>query len=190
MLLRYGMKEIVKKILADPRYQKNIEYGEPRSGHPEGKVKFHITELEENLRTLRERGISEADYWKLKFLVHIHDTFKAEAVPNVPILHPRSHASLAREYASQFTADSDLLKIIQFHDENYALWIQFSRTGSYDNQRFNKLLEAIKNWDLFFMFLIIDGCTRGKEPSKVAWFINDVRKYKKTVVDESWMLSK
>jgi len=60
------VKEIVEKIMADPRYQKNIEYGQPRSGHPEGKVKFHITELEENLNTLTSRGISEADYWKLK----------------------------------------------------------------------------------------------------------------------------
>ena len=38
------------------------------------------------------------------------------------------------------------------------------------------------------MFLIIDGCTRGKEPSKLVWFINEVRKYKNTVVDKSWML--
>jgi hypothetical protein len=76
------------------------------------------------------------------------------------------------------------LNIIQLHDENYALWIQFSRTGSYDNQRFNKLLETIKNCDLFLMFLIIDGCTRGKEPSKLAWFVNEVRKYEKSVVDE------
>jgi hypothetical protein len=115
---------------------------------------------------------------------------RAQAIPNVPILHPRSHASLAREYASQFNVDSDLLSIIQFHDENDALWIQFSRKGSYDDQRFNKLLEAIKNRELFLMFLIIDGCTRGKEPSKLVWLINEVRKYKKTVVDESWMLSR
>jgi hypothetical protein len=181
------VKEIVETIMADPRYQKNIEHGEPRPGHPEGKVKFHITESEENLDTLTSREISEEDYWKLEFLVHVHDTFKVEAVPNVPILHPRSHASLAREYASQFTADSDLLNIIQFHDENYALWIQFSKAGSYDNQRFNKLLEVIKNWDLSLMFLIIDGCTRGKEPSKLVWFINEVRKCKKTVIDESWI---
>ena len=79
---------------------------------------------------------------------------------------------------------------IQFHDENYALWIQFSRTGSYDSQRFNKLLAAIKNWDLFLIFLIIDGCTSGKEASKLVWFINEVRKHKKTDVDESWMLSR
>src|SRR5689334_22160734 len=57
------VKDIVEKIFADPRYQKNIEYGEPRSGHPEGKVKYHIAELEENLEKLGSHGISEEQYW-------------------------------------------------------------------------------------------------------------------------------
>jgi hypothetical protein len=34
------MKEILEKVMSDPRYLKNIEYGEPRLGHPEGKVKY------------------------------------------------------------------------------------------------------------------------------------------------------
>ncbi len=182
------MKEIVSQIIADPRYQKNIEYGEPRSGHPEGKVKYHIAELEENLEKLASRGISEQQYWKLKFLIHVHDTFKAEAIPDSPILSPESHASLARKFASEFIDDTDLLNMIQFHDENFALWKQFAATGSYDPQRFKNLLEAIRDWDLFLMFTIIDGSTEGKDPTKTGWFINEVRKYKRTVVDESWLL--
>jgi hypothetical protein len=75
------MKQIVDRIIADPRYQQNIEYGEPRSGHPEGKVKYHIAELEENLERMASRGISEEQYWRLKFLIHVHDTFKAQATP-------------------------------------------------------------------------------------------------------------
>ena len=75
------MKQIVERVMADPRYQENIEYGEPRSGHPEGKVKYHIAELEENLEKMASRGISEVQYWKLKFLIHVHDTFKAGPYP-------------------------------------------------------------------------------------------------------------
>ena len=48
------MKKIIDAIKADPRYQRNIEYGEPRPGHPEGKVKFHIADLEANLEILGE----------------------------------------------------------------------------------------------------------------------------------------
>ncbi len=182
------MKETVAKIIADPRYQKNIEYGEPRSGHPEGKVKYHIAELEEKLEKLAARGISKQQYWKLKFLIHVHDAFKAEAVPDSPILSPESHASLAREFASEFIDDTDLLNMIQFHDENFALWKQFAATGSYDIRRFENLLETIRDWDLFLIFTIIDGSTEGKDPAKIGWFINEVKKHRKTVIDESWLL--
>ena len=182
------MKEIVEQILKDPRYLENIERGVPRAGHPEGSVKNHIRELEQNLEDLRSRGINEYQYWRLQFLIHVHDSFKKEAVPDVAILDPRSHATLAREYASQFTSDIDLLNMIQFHDENYALWKQYHATGSYDGQRFEKLLGAITDWDLFLMFLIIDGNTKGKERSKLIWFIREVRKHKETFVDETWLI--
>lgn len=182
------MKEIVEKIFADPRYQSNIEYGEPRSGHPEGKVKYHIAELEENLEKLASHGISEEQYWKLKFLIQLHDTFKAESIPDSPILSPNSHASLARKFAAEFVDDEDLLNMIQFHDMNFALWKQFAATGAYDGQRFKNLLETIQDWDLFLLFIILDGSTEGKDPEKIRWFIGEVRKYKDTNVDESWVL--
>ena len=51
------------------------------------------------------------------FMIHVHDTFKAEAQKDTPILHPHSHATLAKEYATQFTSDTELLNIIQYHDE-------------------------------------------------------------------------
>jgi len=181
------MREIVQKIISDSRYLKNIEHGKPRSGHPEGKVKFHIAELKESLEKLAPR-ISEEQYWKLKFLIHVHDTFKAEAVPDSPIANPNSHASLARKFASEFTDDADLLNMIQFHDVNFALWKQFAATGSYDVEWFSVLLETIIDWDLFLMFIIIDGSTKGKDPDKVGWFVNEVRRHKETFVDESWLM--
>ncbi|HET6823939.1 MAG TPA: hypothetical protein VFH34_14915 [Anaerolineales bacterium] len=182
------MKDILEKIMSDARYLKNIEYGEPRSGHPEGKIKFHIQELEENLEKFVSRGISDEQYWKLKFLIHVHDTFKADATPDVPILNPNSHASLAKTFAAEFVNDEDLLNMLQFHDLNYALWQQSHRTGSYDVRRLENLLETIQDWDLFLMFLILDGSTKGKERSKLVWFMKEAAKYKESKVDESWVL--
>ena len=182
------MKSTLEKVKADPRYQKNIEYGEPRPGHPEGKLKFHIADLESNLECLRERGISDEEYWKLKFMIHIHDICKPEAQDNIPTLHPLNHATLAKESASKFTNDSDLLNIIQYHDENYELWKEYSQTNQYSSDRFQNLLETIENWDLFLMFIIIDGCTKGKYYAKLGWFINEVKKYRTTRVDATWVL--
>ena len=182
------MKSAVEQVISDPRYLKNIEYGQPRPGHPEGKVRYHIADLEKKLESMKLRGISDEQYWKLKFLIHVHDTFKAEAVPNSPIAHPQSHASLARNFASEFTDDADLLNMVQYHDINFALWKQFRRTGFYDVERLSDLLATIIDWELFLMFLILDGSTSGKDPAKTGWFINEVGKYKKTFVDESWLL--
>ena len=181
------MKDILARLVTDPRYLKNIEYGEPRSGHPEGKVRHHIAELEANLERLAPR-LTEEQYWKLKFLIHAHDTFKADAIPDSPIESAHSHASLARKFASEFSEDSDLLNMIQFHDMNFALWKQFAATGTYDVRRFSALLDTIIDWDLFLLFLIIDGCTQGKDPDKLRWFMAEVRKHKGTIVDETWLL--
>ena len=63
------MEEIIDAIKSHPRYQKNIEYGRPRSGHPEGEIKNHIEDLERNLKVLSMREeISQEDFLKLKFL--------------------------------------------------------------------------------------------------------------------------
>ena len=181
-------KKLVGKILADPRYQKNVEYGEPRPGHPEGKVKAHLAELEANLEKLKPRLQNDASYWKLKFLIHTHDTFKAVSLRGVAITDPLSHASLARAFAAEFTNDADLLNMIQFHDEGHALWRQREYKGVYSAERFQELLTTVKDWDLFFLFNIIDGCTEGKDREKVIWFVTEVKKHRDTRVDETWVL--
>ncbi|HTU91604.1 MAG TPA: hypothetical protein VMF69_16090 [Gemmataceae bacterium] len=65
-------------VVADPRYQTNLDWGEARPGHPEGSVRAHIAEIERNLEALKPR-LSEPDYWKLKVLPHTHDSFKRDA---------------------------------------------------------------------------------------------------------------
>ena len=183
-------QDLLEHVLADVRYKNNIEfeYDQPHSGHPEGKVKYHIAELEANLEKLKHRLSSEEDYWKLKFLIHVHDTFKAEASQaGVPTTDPRSHESLARAFASEFTNDADLLNIIQYHDENYTLWRQYKNQGYYDTEWFQFLLNTIQDWDLFLAFTIIDGNTKGKDIEKLAWFIAQVKLYKQTMVDETWV---
>lgn len=156
-------------------------------GTPQGRSNITIAELEEDLGALRSRGISEEEYWKLRFLIHVHDAFKAKSIPNVAVLNPNSHASLARKFSAEYTEDRDLLNRIQYHDLNFALWKQFESTGSYDVERFSTLLETIRDSDLFLLFIILDGSTNGNEPEKIRWFIKEVRKSKETRIDESWI---
>jgi hypothetical protein len=166
-------QQIFAAITADPRYLANLDWGQPRSGHPEGTVRAHMEELEANLEALRSK-LTEEDQWKLRILIHVHDSFKAEAESGVPISHPRSHASLARAFLAEYCDDADLLAMVQYHDEPFALYNQWRSKGQYNRQRFEALLAAINDWNLFLAFNVIDGCTAGKSRAPLCWLFGEV----------------
>ncbi len=185
-LIMSRYEQILSQIRSDERYQNNLDWGEPRSGHPEGSVRCHIDELEINLGRLKSR-LSEDDVAKLRILVHTHDTFKAESKRGVPISHPRSHSSLAKEFLAQFTDESDLLDIVQLHDEPYALWRKFLASGRHED-RLLELIDAIADWNLFLAFLIIDGCTKGKTREPLIWFFDQVQDRVDSHVTIHWLI--
>ncbi len=167
-------KLIFDALVKDPRYLKNLDWGEARPGHPEGTVRAHLAEIEPNLEKLKDK-LNEVDYWKLKLLIHTHDSFKAEAQPGVGITDPKSHASLAQEFLALYCDDADLLAMVQYHDEPFALWRQAeSKKGKYNQDRFDALLRNIKDWNLFLAFNIIDGSTAGKNREPLAWLFREV----------------
>src|SRR5579862_6674814 len=104
----FDYERIFGELTTDPHYIANLDWGEPRDGHPEGTVRAHIAEIEPNLERLRAQ-LTEEEYWKLKLLIHTHDSFKGEAKIGVSILDPNSHASLARSFLATHCDDSDLL---------------------------------------------------------------------------------
>jgi hypothetical protein len=167
------LRQLFDSVLADPRYQRNLDWGEPRPGHPEGTVRAHIEELELNLGAIRP-FVTDETCWKLRILIHAHDTFKREATEGVAIADPRSHASRARAFLQEHGADDVLLMIAQYHDEPYALWRQFQNSGAYRLERFEHLLRSVTDWDLFRLFLLIDGTTDGKSEEPLTWFLNEV----------------
>jgi len=167
-------ESILQRIVADDRYQQNLDWGAPRKGHPEGTVRAHIAEIEPNLETLRPK-LADTDYWKLKLLIHTHDSFKADSEKGVSITHPKSHASLAHQFLADFCDDSDLLAMVQYHDEPFALWRQQESKGKYNQERFDTLLANIGDWNLFLAFNIIDGCSEGKSREPLHWLFREVK---------------
>jgi len=166
-------KEIFHLITSNPRYQRNLDWGETRPGHPEGTIRAHIAELEVNLETLRHK-LSETDYWRLKVLIHTHDTFKAEARPGAPINAPNSHASLARAFLADFCADTDMQAMLQFHDEPFALWRQVRSKARFNQERLSALVTNVRDWNLFLAFNIVDGCTTGKSREPLRWLFQQL----------------
>ncbi len=166
-------KEIFHAIAGNPRYLRNLDWGEVRPGHPEGTIRAHITELDRNLETLRHK-LSETDYWRVRVLIHTHDTFKGEAQPGAPIKAPNSHASLARAFLADFCANADILAMVQYHDEPFALWRRATLKGKFNRARMTALLTCIQDWNLFLVFNIVDGCTKGKDREPLRWLFRQV----------------
>lgn len=190
--LQYG--QILNWIKADPRYLANLDWGQPRRGHPEATIRAHIAELEKNLLALRG-DLSFDEFLKLSILIHVHDTFKPDSHARRPgghapaITDPNSHASIARAFLAEFTDDWAMLATVQFHDEPYAIWRKLRRSDHPERtnaeRRLTKLIDTIPDWDLFLAFVIIDGTTAGKslaaeeaglavvtEPRE--WFLNEI----------------
>ncbi|MEW6280197.1 MAG: hypothetical protein AB1758_16335 [Candidatus Eremiobacterota bacterium] len=124
---------------------------------------------------------------RLRILIHVHDTFKPQAC-DVAIVHPTSHASLARAFLQEFTADRDLLDCVQYHDEGYALWRQWRHRGSYREERLQALFQVIRDWDLFLAFCVLDGCTAGKSREPLGWFLELVTPRVSSRVGPDWIL--
>lgn len=80
--------------------------------------------------------------------------------------------------------------MIQYHDEGYALWRQLESSGRYNHERFQRLLQNVKNWDLFLAFNIVDSCTQGKGRDFIKWLVDEVRRHasQSIRVDGSWIL--
>jgi hypothetical protein len=161
-------KAIFDKIISSPRYQGNLKWGKARAGHPEGTIRAHLQEVEGNLERLRHK-LSDTDYWRLKVLIHVHDTFKGEAEPGVPIMATNSHASLARAFLAEFCQDADMLATVQYHDEPFALWRQFASKAKLNEERLTALLTRIQDWNVFLAFVIVDGCTQDKDREPLRW---------------------
>lgn len=167
------------KIVLTKEYEVGVTYGKPRTGHAEGRVINHLRDLDVNLDRMRPL-LSEEEYWKLRVLIHVHDTCKYWAKRDSAIMDPKSHASLARKFLEKYTDNEPMLEIVQHHDEGYALYKQFEAKGFYNEERFrNTLADVEPEIELFLLFTILDGYTPSKEHERIVWFVRQVDAHRK-----------
>jgi hypothetical protein len=179
MIDRLERELILAAIVSDPRYIEGITYGVPRTGHDEGSVANHIRELEETLFRLKT-VLTDEEFWKLRVLIHVHDTFKlaGKRLSNnhqVSLRDPRSHPMLAREFLSGFVKDESMLAVVQWHDEGHALWKQVQAKGHYNDLRLKEALWNIPDLELYLLFTVVDGHTVSKRKDRTPkWFLDVV----------------
>lgn len=179
------LQETLTRIRLDSRYAENLPYGKVRKGHPEGSVENHIAEVEQNVSEIcalsRSLGteIPQELIIELLIVTHVHDTFKGQSKKQARIEDPESHASLARAFLSEFSADDRLLSCVQYHDVPYSMYRNFKKFGDVNHERLSSLIGNVKDLHLFTLFQIADNTTKGKAPeqnatSSTEWFINQV----------------
>lgn len=159
-------------VLSDLRWQQGVAYGKPRSGHPEGKIIFHVVEVLENIEKLQD--ISEHERAQLRLIALIHDSFKQQVDRSKPRVGENHHGMLARRFAEKYTQDETVLKIIQLHDEAFNAWRRGNESGDWEKaeKRLRDLVANLgkENLQSYLRFYQCDNETGTKDQESVRWF--------------------
>lgn len=162
--------------------------GEPRPGHPEGKILYHIREVLDNIDIKLPDDESFTGTRKdLRFIAFIHDTFKYKVNRLIPKRGENHHAMIARRFAEKYTDDTSLLDIIELHDEAYNAWNIGVRKSNWKKaeDRVNKLFDRLgRNLPLFILFYACDNETGDKSQENILWFRDQITKRAHTNVSK------
>jgi HD domain len=155
-----------------PHIQEGLLWGEPRYGHPEGKVLYHIVEIYKNIDCIIP-PLSIKDRDTLRLITLLHDTFKYAEDKSYPRDWSKHHGILARLYAKPYISVKSTLDIIELHDEAYYCWRLEVLEDAKDKAqlRLAQLLERLKGrLQLFYIFFKCDTATGDKTQAPVKWF--------------------
>lgn len=106
-------------LLIQPELRRGLLWGKPRRGHPEGQVLYHVREVLDNVDRF---ATTEHERTQLRLITLIHDAFKYREVFGYPRDWTRHHAVLARKFSEKWFSNTDLLNIIEWHDDAYYTW--------------------------------------------------------------------
>ncbi len=163
--------ELERRMADEPEWRVGIEWGDPRSGHPEGAVKHHIADV---LANVDREATSPEDRQRLRLAALVHDTFKYQAPErSAPVGSDEHHGALAACFLERFVDDEELVRVVRWHDEGFAAWLSLVRRG--DRRRAEDRAHALVDrlgpaLPLYLRFFAADNATGGKSPKPVEWF--------------------
>lgn len=164
--------DLEKHLIDLPEFRFGLLWGEPRYGHPEGKVALHVREVMDNIHKLPD--VSASDRLRLRLIALAHDTFKYREDRGRPRDWSRHHGRLARDFMQQFTSDELLLDILETHDDAYYAWLS-SRSEQFRLENDSKTLEVLtdrfkSDLQMYYLFFKCDTQTGDKNQAPLRWF--------------------
>ena len=162
--------ELEKKLLSTDAFLRGMDWGEPRFGHPEGKVAVHVREVLDNIDRLK--GLGDTERTRLRLISFAHDTFKYLEDRSNPRDWAKHHGVIARDFLQEFTTDPVVLKITAFHDDAYYAWLYEKRHVEHLQHKqlefFQRRMEDCMQ--LFYLFFKCDTLTGDKTLAPLTWF--------------------
>ena len=155
-----------------PEVRKGLCWGEPRYGHPEGQVVYHVPDILDNINRLLP-PLSKKEREQLRLIALLHDAFKYIEDKGSPRDWSRHHSMLARQFGEAFITDETILDILELHDEAYYCWRleALLHQPQKSAARFAKLMERIGYClQLYYVFFKCDTQTGDKTQAPVKWF--------------------
>lgn len=164
--------EFEKKMVSLKEFKEGLFWGEPRFGHPEGKVIFHIQEVLFNIDLI---ATNQQERASLRIIAFVHDTFKYIEDKTKPRDWSKHHAILAKEWLKNYLDDPTILDIIESHDDVFHAW-NLSHRGDKRQAKIklDQLIEKMgDNLNLYYKFFLADTKTGDKIQTPVEWFENE-----------------
>jgi len=160
--------DLEKQLLSLPEFRKGLWWGEPRFGHPEGKVVLHVREVLDNISAIPD--LDPADRVRLRLIALAHDTFKHAESRTRPRDWTKRHGLLARQFMEAYTRDEAVLDVIETHDDAYYKWLLQHRRPSIHSQ-LDSLQSRVKHcMQLYYLFFKCDTQTGDKTQAPLRWF--------------------
>ena len=157
-------------FLLDEDFRKGLLWGEPRFGHPEGRVVYHIPEILDNIDQL---PINAEMRRKLRIITYAHDSFKYIEDKSTPRDWTKHHGVYARRFLEKHITDWDILEVTELHDEVYYCWRLHAlhHDDITSHERIESLLWRVGDFmQLYYLFFKCDTRTGDKVQTPVKWF--------------------
>ncbi len=164
--------DLERRLIVQPAMLEGLAWGEPRYGHPEGKIVYHIVDIFNNIRRLSP-PLSKDAYRQMRLIAILHDTFKNVESKQIPRDWTRHHGILARQFAESFIQEKAILDVVELHDEAYYCWKMdiLEDEKAHSDARFEWLLSRCGYcFQLYYTFFRCDTATGDKTQAPVKWF--------------------
>lgn len=158
-----------RHLLSMAEFRHGLLWGEPRFGHPEGKVAFHVREVLDNIDLIPNLLTPQRE--QLRLVAFAHDTFKFSEDRSRPRDWQKHHGVLARRFMETLMSDRVVLDVIETHDDAYYVWLAEKHGHGPEGKTLGALLDRLDYClQLYYLFFKCDTQTGDKTQAPLTWF--------------------